>query len=316
MTRKSTVAGLTSIALFIGCSGGPHTLGGDNQASENTDAGSGGADMGGNSAAGSPNGLPNSFAGSTGSDAGLAGAAGLPGAGGAPPGAAGATAVGGSPPGTAGSGSPGISITGAGGTANADFVGNWTGYVENAQFGSGSDSLLLSISSVSDAELSGQLTMGQGSGVLPVASIPTGQGGGAGYFDQVVEGHPYTAINGKVTGTRIEFDVALFEIWSSYCNAQVPYPGTTSCEPPSPSGYVFHDGKCFALLSSGEEEVDCTQLSFCGMGPCKCDDTHCFSDTTMAIVHFDMALRAPYLDGSVSRLPGGNGLNNVHFTPQ
>jgi hypothetical protein len=211
---------------------------------------------------------------------------------------------------------PGITASGSGGAAGEAFVGTWTGYVENKRFRSGSDALLLSIQRTSATELSGQLTMGQGTGAVPDPSVMVGFFGTATPSPmEPIEGYAYTLMNGKVTGTRIEFDVALNEIWQSYCSAQTPVPGKYACIW-SEGGYTFDSGHCIGLDATGQQrtEVDCSLLAMCTGGGCVCDDTHCFADTRMYISHFDMTLRSPYLDGSAY----GNSFmpNNVHFTPQ
>jgi hypothetical protein len=208
-------------------------------------------------------------------------------------------------------GTPGITANGTGGTAGDGFVGSWTGYVENGHFQSGSDALQLTVDRVSDTELSGHLVMGQGSGTPPDPAILASVGGSPGY--DPIEGYSYTAMNGKATGQRLEFDIALDEAWGSLCSAQTPVPGTYSCLPPADSYYIG-GGHCYGLHGGTQEEIDCATYALC-MGPmCKCDDTHCFVDTSVWVSHFDLTLRSPYLDGSA--VGGPFNPNNVHFTPQ
>jgi hypothetical protein len=207
---------------------------------------------------------------------------------------------------------PGI---GVGGALNADVAGSWVGYIENFAFPSTSDAVTMTISQGAQTGLVGHVAVGQGSGVLPDLSaiIAAGNGGEYDVLTTPVEGFSYTMMNGQVSGSRLVFDIAPAEAWGSVCSAQTPFPGTHTC---ASTGWGAPDssGKCLTTLNCQDYLIDCAALFTCSYA-CRCDDTHCFFDSSANLVHFDVAYRSPYLDGSVAGLPG-NPVFNVHFSPQ
>jgi hypothetical protein len=212
----------------------------------------------------------------------------------------------------------------------ASLAGTWTGYIENYQFPSGSDVLVLALPAQDGGSASGTIVFGHGSPLPPPPTDPT-----VPYYPNpqntnaipgaLLEGFPYTVIAPSLDGSRLRFSMASREPYRPWCELQTSYlwfataPNCTfGCLPNwsgkgngSPAGPITltnPDGGPNMVVSSGYFAL-CADPS---SAACDCDPTLCTVRLDRpAGPTFDMQVTAGHMDGSVVI---GGGTNNVHFT--
>lgn len=203
-------------------------------------------------------------------------------------------------------------------------TGTWTGYIENDQFVSGSDSIRLTIESDSDGVLTGSVVLGKGVAPAPATD------GSRGYppdlsgwqltaplGDYWYEGFAYTMVCGIASPARLRFTIQNFELWTGWCALQIPNGVGTSCLLPG-QGYTSfsQDGSCSRIDTvTGEvAPVDCGKANLCVLSRvCMCSSTVCASSLeTGGQLRFDLAVSGNSANGSIA----GNSTHqgNVRFT--
>jgi hypothetical protein len=196
---------------------------------------------------------------------------------------------------------------------------SWTGYVENYQFLSSSDTIKFSFASDAAGLSEGTVVFGMGTPPPPATDPNAGYPPGFSntmppLLGQLWEGFPYPMHNGVLTGRRLKFAVSWADLWAGWCALQTPAAdGSGNCLPNW--GGMEIDGVCSQRNPQTGQVVvvDCGKFFLCDLDrPCTCSGTTCAVSPDWASVTFDMALTGDVdFDGSVAGL--GN-TNNVHFT--
>src|SRR5277367_1872302 len=105
-------------------------------------------------------------------------------------------------------------------------VGTWNGYVEAAQFPSGSDAMLLAFTKGTDESVSGKITYGQGTPPPPAIDASSVYPSSAFWSlhdaPALIEGFAYSTLGGSLDGTRLQFRTNAVEAWTSWCALQTP----------------------------------------------------------------------------------------------
>jgi hypothetical protein len=189
--------------------------------------------------------------------------------------------------------------------------GQWTGYVENFMFPSGSDQLKLTFQVASDSSLTGQVVLGTGTPPAPAtdgsvawpanyfSSTRTVDGG---LFRTVslMEGFSYQAMQSEWTARRLSFTVAFGEPWGPWCRLQtaMDYGQGWAC---APGGGTIQDGQCIVDTAQGSVPLDCGVVNLCvpQLGFCSCTAAGCDGARTTSM-SFDIALRSDDADGSIA----------------
>ncbi len=100
-------------------------------------------------------------------------------------------------------------------------AGDWTGYLEDFSFPSGSDAIKISIAVAPDGALSGQVVLGAGS-APPTATDPDvawPQGVSAASVRYGLEGASYDALNILWEANRLKFSISLYSPWAAVVRA-------------------------------------------------------------------------------------------------
>jgi hypothetical protein len=216
------------------------------------------------------------------------------------------------------------------------FSATWTGYIQAYTLPSGSDALTIVLATQSDGSLTGTVTFGDkpppppptdpNIGYPPAtdmadASFELGDNVGPVNVPSI-EGFHYTAQNVMVSmdGSRVQLDVATYELWKAWCALQTPYPwpqdipegGLPSGQlpPPAygcdqePNGSEYSATKqCIVDTDEGMDvtPIDCGKVQLCNIySVCTCSKTSCAVDTIDTDVHFDLQLQGSSLDGAAS----------------
>jgi hypothetical protein len=199
----------------------------------------------------------------------------------------------------------------------------WTGYLENYKLPSGSDAIVLEITSGNAAVLTGTVVLG--SRVLAPATDPN-VGYPPGYTGIVQsfagEGFTYHLRNGVRTDARLVFGLDEIELWGGWCALQTPYevgPDHYECLPNTGTEGLYD--KCFLHFDDGGvSQIDCGKMTLCTLTrPCHCTANGCTSGTNsgsvgLATLSFDLAIAGDAANGTVVGLGGGSGPVNVHLT--
>jgi len=128
-------------------------------------------------------------------------------------------------------------------------------------------------------------------------------------FIDYTEGFVMPSTQGKVSGTRLQFQVNWASTWDAWCGLQTPvadFTGRFSC---LDSGSI-DDAGCH---SSTGELVDCGRFMLCAGGAfCDCTAQGCQAwHQNCDTLDFDMQIAADAATGSVAL--GCAGVHNVHF---
>jgi hypothetical protein len=193
--------------------------------------------------------------------------------------------------------------------------GQWTGYVENFSFPSGSDAIQLSFA-VSGNGLTGTVILGQGSPPPPAtdpdAPWPVGwPAPSEGFrYARTIEGFAYTAHDIRSENQRIRFTVLLTDAYLPWCALQTTYrdaQGNFACMP-NVGWSNDGSGQC-VLNTTPTTTVPCARIDMCVPGGtiCACSAQGCVSAEGMP-TSFDIALRGGVGDGSMSRTMNQNNI--------
>lgn len=214
---------------------------------------------------------------------------------------------------------------GAGSVASGGSSGSpatWTGYIEGYHLPSGSDAVTIVLATKSDGSLTGTVTFGDKPPPPPptdpsVGYPPSTNDASAIYSHagpltvESIEGFHYTAQNPVVStdGSRVQLDVATYELWKSWCELQTSYSWAGVGSGPQygcdqgpnfqQSGTTF---QCMVGDTSGTTytPIDCGKAQICGESVCTCSSTSCTVNTSNTDLHFDLQLKGDTLEGAAS----------------
>jgi hypothetical protein len=276
--------------------------------------------------------VPAGLAGTMGSSTGSAGASSMGAAGAASTGAAGTTSNGaaGTVPGITGAAGMTATSGAAGSIADPGTLGTpqeWTGYIENHMFPSGSDAIVLKFATDAKGVVAGSIVFGMGTPPPPATDpnvgypsnllaggLTFGPGLGVGY---VAEGYSYAFDGGSFDGHRLRFTVNFAQLWTGWCALQTPASdGSGWCLPNWGSMANPMANMCaqFDPKTNQAVPVDCGKLFLCS-GPtavCACGAKTCGVSTSNIVgAMFDVFLTDG--TGSGSATQSFWGTNNVHF---
>jgi len=221
----------------------------------------------------------------------------------------------------AGMGKPGPTSESCENGPQLPIVGSWTGYVENQKWASGSDVIHMTITNANDTLACGSISLGDKPSPPPATdptmSYPPGEfdptrtpeAWDISTFIDYTEGFVMPSTQGKVSGTRLQFQVNWASTWDAWCGLQTPvadFTGRFSC---LDSGSI-DDAGCH---SSTGELVDCGRFMLCAGGAfCDCTAQWCQAwHQNCDTLDFDMQIAADAATGSVAL--GCAGVHNVHF---
>lgn len=196
-----------------------------------------------------------------------------------------------------------------------DAIESWTGYLENYQFASGSDSVRLSFATDPTGVVVGTITFGTGA-APPSATDPNDTyppGASQVLPDTIVEGFPYTIAMGTLAGSRLRFTIWRTELWSGWCALQTPISGNPSCLPYGAEIQIDAAG-CFYQnpLTGPPGPISCSKVTLCTRGVCVCTDAACMASFEFGGVEFDVALSGTAGSGNAATI--GGDIRNVRLT--
>ncbi len=216
----------------------------------------------------------------------------------------------------------------------ASLVGSWTGYIENYQFVSGSDTIKLTFEADAFGTMFGHVVFGVGTPPPPATDpnigYPAGLLPGDPRWLQLpwLEGFPFTVFGANLAGERLRFSIKGNEPWTGWCELQPPSSdGSPACVPNGTGSFDINSNYClvFPPVDPTPIQFDCGKLWLCLEETCICDASGCAayidpvadqSDPrygrliTPPMVSFDMFISSGIASGSVS---GAFSDNNVHF---
>jgi hypothetical protein len=197
---------------------------------------------------------------------------------------------------------------------------SWTGYVENYQFGSGSDRIKLVFTADANGQIAGTVTFGNGIAPPPATDpdvgYPPGLNGTTTMPGEYLEGPAFTIKSGSLQSNRLRFTIDPIELWTGWCALQTPVDGSSICVPNwGGSSNATHTDCKLVDPSGAEVPIDCVKWDLCLMSMiCLCSPTGCVvnSEDSGYKTSFDVFLANGTASGSMS----GNvfGDHNVHFT--
>jgi hypothetical protein len=205
------------------------------------------------------------------------------------------------------------------------FAESWTGYIENFMFSSGSDAVRISFTVDSAGQVSGVVTLGDGTPPPPPTDPNVGYPADLltksnvallGGPDYIAEGFAYPMTGGTLAGSRLRFTIATVELWRDWCALQTPV-GTSGRCLPNTGAMISADQMRCALLDPATNQyvpVDCGKFALCSQSfICLCDASTCsLNDDGRSRTSFDLNLSSgTAASGSLS---GQLGQHNVHFT--
>jgi len=190
----------------------------------------------------------------------------------------------------------------------------WIGHLVNHQLPDGSDALTMTLDFAPGGQVTGSLLFGDGTLLQPPTDPNVGYPPGNTGAATLVEGFPYTILNGILNGSRFTFHVSEYEPWTQWCALQTSYlvasasdsgaPALYQCIPNQntefgPTGCNFYDP-----LDGALSPVDCGKLWFCGApggGVCQCLATGCgvFSSAS-PLFSLDLVLAKTTANGTMS----------------
>jgi hypothetical protein len=210
----------------------------------------------------------------------------------------------------------------------------WIGHLVNHQFANGSDALTMRLDFAPGGQVTGTLLLGDGALLQPPSDPNVGYPQGNQGVISLVEGFPYTILDGTLSGTHLSVQISEYEVWTQWCALQTPYlvqlgndagpggvyvgPDIYACVPEGPVGGTFGFGPMGCELASNDGAIsplDCGKLRLCGgAGPmaCQCSATGCqvYSPPTPG-TSLDLVLAPSTADGA---LTGEFGDDPVQFT--
>lgn len=181
-------------------------------------------------------------------------------------------------------------LSSCGSPTESTFEGQWVGALQTGTLPSGSAQLVLEIESANIGEpVVATLTFGEGA--PPTAPTDPELGWPAGVDPQleavpVADGYIYPSETGTRTGNTLRIDIAVTELWESWCALQTAYPvgggsSEAQCLPNRP-----WDATPFMCTVAGDDEnpelsVDCLKLSLCRRTRvCACTTSGCTASST------------------------------------
>jgi hypothetical protein len=208
----------------------------------------------------------------------------------------------------------------------------WIGHLVDQQFPDGSDALTLTLDFAPGGQVTGTLLLGDGALLQPPTDPNVGYPPGNQGVITLVEGFPYTILDGVLSDSRLSFQISEYEVWTQWCALQTSYlvqpgndagppsayigPDIYGCLPIDPS-YEFGYGPMGCLFESPDgafSPIDCGKLNLCGgsgVGVCQCSATGCqvFASANPG-PSLDLLLAGTKADGTMS---GGFGHYKVQF---
>ena len=194
---------------------------------------------------------------------------------------------------------------------DAGLAGTWQGYIEQS-----TESLTVTFADPGDGTLHGTVVFGTGSPPpLPTSPTEAYPPAGTGLYD---DGFPFTAVEMSLTGARLQFAIALNQVFTPWCLLQTSYdwggpaPGMCGCLPnwagqgsTDPSQPSYLDDPTTGQLVP----VNGNQVAMCQVRQdCDCYTSGCTVTLSRHVSEtFDMQLTPGHLDGSMVN-------NNVHLT--
>jgi hypothetical protein len=221
-----------------------------------------------------------------------------------------------------------------GGPSLSPLLGTWTGYVENYQFPSGSDLVVIAFSQQAGGPITGTVTYGQGvppppptgpdEAYPPAAFVDAGPSAPP-YMPSLYEGFAYRVLNVQFDGTRLQFHTSINNLWSAWCALQTPtsdgwQPCQYGCMPKATSSTQGAGTVTVVDPVTGQGvTVPFIKWMLClnglGMDPipadCACSAIGCAVNLDQGDMSFDVELSGAKIDGSVVGL--SNASSNVHF---
>jgi hypothetical protein len=172
----------------------------------------------------------------------------------------------------------------------------WVGHLENHQFPDGSDTLTMTLDFAPGGQVTGSLLLGNGAILQPPTDPNVGYPPGNTGAVTLVEGFPYTILDGSLNGSQLSFDFSEYEVWTQWCALQTPYLEDPDSDadpyyecaqaPPKGGAAAFGSTGCgYASADGGITPIDCGKLELCGegggSGVCRCTASGCdaFSPT-------------------------------------
>ncbi len=193
---------------------------------------------------------------------------------------------------------------------SSTFEGLWVGDLESGTLPSGGAQVALDIEA---AEIGEPVvaTVVFGDGPPPAEPTDPDVGWPAGVDPQleavpVADGFAYRSLDGTRTGDRLQIEVAVTELWESWCALQTPYPvgdgsPEAQCLPNRP-----WDASPFGCVIQGDADnpempVDCLKLTLCRRTRvCSCTTTDgCVSSITGLTLEIDVTIDGDEAIGTI-----------------
>jgi hypothetical protein len=202
----------------------------------------------------------------------------------------------------------------------------WSGHFENYQLPDGSDALTMTLEFAAGGKVTGSLLLGDGALLQPPSDPSVGYPPGAQFsLADLVEGFPYTILDGSLSGSHLTFQVAEYEVWTTWCALQTSYLTQASdsgafgsasdvyeCVPAvekeiGPTGCFLFDSMTMSM-----SPIDCGKLALCTSETCQCSAIGCqVNPSPNPDIVLDLVLAATTADGTTS---GTLGSYAVQFT--
>jgi len=194
--------------------------------------------------------------------------------------------------------------------------GEWSGYVENYKFSSGSDAIRLSFHLGGDGKLAGTVTLGMGTPPPPATDPNVNWPVGLSYMTLVdsinfpIEGFSFTAQDIQVDHERLRLTFVMLEPWQPWCALHPPIAGQNGDYYPVPD-VSYHregpNGPCFFDTLPTPTQVTCDDALLPRM-ICTCTASACTASGRP--ISLDVALRGGKGDGSLDI----QGFHNIRLT--
>lgn len=205
----------------------------------------------------------------------------------------------------------------------SSLAGTWTGYLENYQFPSGSDAVVITLSTSTSGART--IVFGQGSPPAPPTDGTTGYtpngAMGSAILSSITEGFVYTVLSPSLDGSRLRFGVETLEPYRPWCELQTSYSWTSNacvfgCLPnwagqggtssADTTTLDNPDGGMNLIVNTGVFTL-CNPYRVCDCGPAGCTVRLDQPDWTV-----DMQFTTGHLDGSIAFSAGE--VHNMHLT--
>ncbi len=198
----------------------------------------------------------------------------------------------------------------------------WIGHLVNHQFPDGSAALTMTLDFAPGGQVTGTVLLGDGALLRPPTDPNVGYPPGNQGVVSLVEGFPYTILDGTLSGAHLSVQFSEYEVWTQWCALQKPYlvqPGTDAgpasdagpdiydCVPAGAPGVTVGFGPmgCVMVDSDGASSpLDCGKLRLCGgLGPtvCQCSATACrVSTLPTPATSLDLVIARATADGTMT----------------